>query len=220
MTAVVKIEPRELDSFSGYTDETEAGGTMATSFAPMVKFSNDHRFVLRDGTELPHDKKYIVAEIRRCVVKWPADGDQPPEKEFLPLGERWPDLAARNEATPKDEWVVGPTGESVGPYVAERQVLLLEEKTMTPYLFVTQTGGGAKAVSDLARQTEMTQNIYGKPVIPVVSLQTAMWSPRFKKLRPDFHVERHVLLSGDTKPVLQEVERPSLQAELNDKIEY
>jgi len=221
MSAVVKIEPRELDSFSGYTDETEAGsGATNSSFAPMVKFSNDHRYVLRDGTELPHDKKYIVAEIRRCVVKWPADREQPPEKEFLPLGARWPDLAARNEATPKDEWVVGPDGVPKGPYEAERQVLLLEEKTMTPYLFVTQTGGGAKAVSDLARQTEMTQNIYGKPVIPVITLKTAMWSPRFKKLRPDFHVERHVMLSGDARPVLQEVERPALQEELKDKIEY
>jgi hypothetical protein len=219
---VVKSEPRELDSFSGYTDETEAGsGTMSSSFAPMVKFSNDHRYVLNDGTELPRDKKYIVAEIKRCVVKWPTERGQQPEKEFLALGERWPDLVARNENTPKDQWVTGPDGKLKGPYEAERQVLLLEEKTMTPYLFVTQTGGGAKAVSDLAYQTELTQKIYGKPVSPVVSLRTTMWSPRFNKLRPDFHVERHVMFSGDgVKPVLQEVERPSLQEELQDKIEY
>jgi hypothetical protein len=220
MSEVAKIEPRELDSFSGYTDETETGGSMATSFAPLVKFSNDHRYVLRDGTELPRDKCYIAAEIRRCVVKWSNDG-QPPVKEFVPLGAPWPDLAARNEATPKDEWVTGPDGQLRGPYQAERQVLLLEEKTMSPYLFVTQTDGGAKAVCDLARQTAMTQNIYGKPVLPVVTLRTALWSPRFKRLRPDLHVERHVLLGGDgTKPVLQEVARPSLQEELKDKIEY
>jgi hypothetical protein len=220
MTAVVKIEPRELDSFSGYTDETEAGGTMASSFAPMVKFSNDHRYVLRDGTELPRGANYIAAEIRRYVVKWPPDNDQPPEKELLALGVRWPDLDARNEATPKDEWVTGPDGQLRGPYQAERQVLLLDEKTMSAFLFVTQTTGGAKAVSDLARQTELTQNIYGKPVLPVVTLATALWSPRFKKLRPDFRVVRHVMLSGDTKPVVQEVERPPLQEELKDRIEY
>jgi len=222
MGMAVKAEPRELDSFSGYTDETEAGsGAISSSFAPMVKFSNDHRYVLRDGTELPRDKCYIAAEIRRYVVKWPVDRDQPPEKEMLPLGARWPDLVARNEATPKDEWVVGPDGQLKGPYEAERQVLLLEEKTMTPYLFVSQTGGGAKAVSDLARQTELTQSVYNKPVLPVVTLKTALWSPRFKRLRPDFHVERHVMLGGDTaKPVLQEVERPALQQELKDQIEY
>jgi len=218
---IVKAETRQLDSFSGYTDETEAGGSMTTSFAPMVKFSNDHRFVLRDGTELPRDKCYIAAEIRRYVVKWPVDSEQqPPEKELLPLGARWPDLEARNATVPQDEWVTGPDGQSRGPYQAERQVLLLEEKTMSPFLFVTQTTGGAKAVSDLARQTEMTQKIYGKPVLPVVTLATALWSPRFKKLRPDFRVIRHVMLSGDTRPILQEVERPSLQDELKDKVEY
>src|SRR5262249_32458839 len=130
MNTVVKVEPRELNGFRGYTDETEAGsGAVSSSFAPMVKFSNDHRYVLGDGTELPRDKKFIAVEVRRYVVKWPVDRGQPPEEELLAPGERWPDLEARNAATPKSEWVPAPDAELRGRYVAQPQRTLLRSNT-------------------------------------------------------------------------------------------
>jgi hypothetical protein len=243
---VAKAEAHQLDGYDGFTSESVTGLNESTFLAPLVKFTNDYRYVLRDGTELPRDKEYIAADVRRHVVKWSPDRDQAPERYPLAPGEKWPDLEARNESTPKSEWVEGPDGNLKGPWVAEYQVLLLDE-TMAQFLFVTQTDGGRRCVSDLAHQTQLMRKVHGKPVCPVILLSDTLWSKRYKRQRPHFEIKRYVVLGGQAQPAelpgpnstleggeaakpeaakpaekltVKEVEPVSRQDELNDAIEY
>jgi hypothetical protein len=188
--AVTRAETHLPDGYAGYTDETEAGPSTSIFLPPLVKFSNDFRYVLRDGTELPTNKDYIAPDVRRYVIKWSPERDQAPERFQLGPNERWPNLEERNASTPRSEWVVGPDGEPKGPWVAEHQVLLVDDN-MAQFLFVTTTGGGHKAVSDLAHQTRAMREIYKKPVCPVVRLKDTLWSKRFKRQRPLFEVKHY-----------------------------
>ena len=237
MNALVKI-----DGYDGFTTETVTGQDAGAFPAQFVKFSNDHRYVLRDGiAELPRDKEYIAPDVLRHVVKWPPGRDQAPERHLLAANEPWPDLKARNEDTPKDEWVVGSDGTLKGPWEMEHQLLLLDAETMAPYLFVTQTSGGHRAVSELAHQTKMMRRVSGSHVCPVIVLSTALWSKRFNRLRPHFPVKRYVAIGGEAqpaelpgpnaspqggeaakpaRPVVREVKRPPLREELKDQVEY
>jgi hypothetical protein len=242
MNALVK-----LDGYDGWTDEDETGLDMGGSSAPFVFFSNDYRYVLRDGTELKKDtKEFIAPDVRRFACKWGLDRTRAPERYPIAPGEKWPDLEARNKDTPEHEWVTGPDGELKGPWVRESRVLILDAETMAPYLFVSQTGGGLKAISELAQQTKIMRQACGDHVSPVIVLKTTLWSKRFNRLRPLFKVERYVEIGAKTrpaelpgpdstatksanpaesvaqpvKPVLKEAARPPLGKELNDKIEF
>jgi len=222
------VEALQLaDGYDTYTDESETGTSTAIYLAPYVKFGNDYRYTLRDGVaELPRDtKEFIAGDVRRYIVKWSPDRNQPPERYPLDAGAPWPDLELRNENTPRSEWTIGPDGAPKGPWSAERQVLLLDAETMAPYLFVTQTGGGHKAVSDLAHQTKNMRQACGQHVCPVITLSTTLWSKRFNRLRPNFPVKRFIEFGGAqsarlTGPTVREVERPAPREELKDEVKF
>jgi hypothetical protein len=221
----------KADGYDTWTDESETG-MKAGAFPPFVSFSNDHRFVLRDDTELPRDsKEFLAPDVKRSVLKWPPIRGQAPERFPLAPGAPWPDIEARNENAPKAEWVANPDGTMRGPWAMEHQLMLLDAETMAPYLFVTQTTGGNTAVSELVKQTRAKRQLYGEHVCPVVTLSTTLWSKRFKRLRPRFVVQRYVKfgdgpaeLSGPgteaAKPVMREVPNPTLREELKDEVKY
>ena len=218
------MHPPALDGVDGYTNATEDGSSTSSAFAPLVKFTNDHRYVLlRDDTALPSTKSYILYDIERATVKWPPEGDRPPERHPLPAGAPWPCVETLNERTPKNEWRTGPDGGSQGPWAMEHRILILESETMAPFLFVTQTTGGNTAVSELARQVQAMRKLCGKHVHPVISLATTMWSKRFNRLRPSFPIQRYVEIGGDPQlsgPTVKEVARPSIREEVNDEIKF
>jgi hypothetical protein len=243
MNALVKI-----DGYDGWTDEDETGLDTGSASAPRVFFTNDYRYALRDGvTELKKDtKEFAAPDVRRFACKWGLDRTRAPDRYPIAPGEKWPDLEARNEETPKEEWVVGPDGALKGPWVKESQVLLLDAETMQPFLFVTQTSGGLKAVSELAGQTKLMRQACGDHVSPIIVLKTTLWSKRFNRLRPFFQVQRYVEIGAKTrpaelsspdstamksadpaesiaqpaKPTLKEVAKPPLGKELSDTIKF
>jgi len=216
-TEVDKVRAHQLDGFDGFTTETETGLNESSYLAPLVKFTNDYRYVLRDGTELPRNKDYIAADIRRYVVKWPPERDQAPERRLLGPNEKWPDFDTLNENTPKSEWIEGPDGQLRGPWVMEHQVLLLDDK-MAQFLFVTQASGGHKAVGDLAHQTQLMRKVHGgKPVCPVIHLSDTLWSKRFNRQRPSFDIQRYVLFGSDGPLALG---KPSAKEVTGDEIKY
>jgi hypothetical protein len=66
-------ENRQVDSFAGYSDDVE--GThddvpVGVIKGTLVKFSNDFRYVTRDGTELPPNLELVAVDVVRLVQKW------------------------------------------------------------------------------------------------------------------------------------------------------
>jgi len=181
--------PRALDEFEGWTDEVESEGEQYSErsiIGQRLRFSNEGKWLLPDGTEL--EKPLIVVDIRRSVVKWKPDKGAP-ETSFLKEGEAFPDLRARNEGTPKAEWIKGFNGELKGPWEAQHIAYLVDPVSLDHHTFPTSTTGGGIAVRELVNRTLLMRRFRGNAVYPIVRLATHWMRTKYAgRLRPHFEI--------------------------------
>jgi hypothetical protein len=189
MTNDLTKKPKaELDGFTGYTDEMAGEEDRSASASLIrgkrVKFLSPKWVTHPEGVVLSPDLPLVVADIKRVVVKWGKDKTQGPlESIVLSPGEIFPDLKARNAATPREEWVHDYQGNLVGPWQRQRLVYLLElDKTMTRYTWIDQyTAGGSMAIKELTEQTDDRRAWLRKLVFPKVLLRDTLMPTRYSK---------------------------------------
>jgi hypothetical protein len=249
---LVKKEPTNLvDNFEGWEDGVEgddrpqgAGVIQGT----LIKFTNEGKWVTRDGDELPADLELIAFNVGRLVQKW-EDG-QPIETIILQPHQKFPDIEEMNEKTPRKEWVEGPDKKMRGPWQGQHALYLLDPKTMDKYTFPTGTVGGRIAIRELRDKTMWMRRLRGSNVYAVITLADTFMNTRFGgRQRPHFKIVRWVRLGGEggevealpppappagaqqqldrfAKPAQQAepelplttVKEPSLKEEMNDEI--
>jgi len=185
----------ELDGFSGYTDEMageeDRPASANLSRGKRVKFLSPKWVTHPEGVVLSSDLPLVVTDIKRVVVKWGKDKSQGPlECIVLGAGEIFPDLKARNAATPREEWVHDYQGNLVGPWQRQRYVYLLDlDKTMGHYTWIDgYTYGGSIALKELTQQIDDRRAWLGKLVFAKVFLRDTFMPTRYSKdgrQRPD-----------------------------------
>jgi hypothetical protein len=223
MSESTKITPPSVDGFEGFEDrregdERQGGGVIQGTVA---KFTNEATWVTRDEEELPSDLELIATDIARLVQKW--IDQQPVETRILEPGEKFPDIEALNEATPRSEWTEGPNGKPCGPWQAQYVVYLLNPKTMQRYSYATGTVGGSIAVRELRDSVTWMRRLRGANVYAVVTLSDKFMKTRFGgRQRPHFVIVRWITFGGTDAKALPapatEVKEPTLAEKMNDAI--
>ena len=241
MSDIVKKDPTSIDNFAGWEDGVEgddrpegAGIIQGT----LIKFTNEGKWVTRDGEELPTDLELVAANVNRVVQKW-SEG-QPVETIILEPHQKFPDIEEMNEKVPKKEWVEGPDGNMRGPWQAQHILYLLDPKTMDKYTFPTGTTGGRIAIRELVDKTTWMRRLRGPNIYAVVLLSDTFMNTKWGgRQRPHFKIVRWVSLGSEGGQVealppppatptqqttaqsdlpLDEVKEPSLAEEMNDEI--
>jgi hypothetical protein len=214
---------QDLDGFEGYEDQVEgddrpqAGGIIQGA---VIKFTNESTWVTRDGQELSPDLELIAVDVARVVQKW--KDKVPVETRVLGPGEKFPNIEALNDATPRSEWTKDQNDKPRGPWQAQHIVYLLNPATMDKYSFPTGTTGGAIAVRELVDKCKWMRRYRGGHVYPTVTLSDTFMPTRFGgRQRPHFLIKRWVSMGADEKllpapesvaPAPQPVEAPPTQA--------
>jgi hypothetical protein len=238
-----------LDGFSsGYSDPSSSGddsGGGGFGDSLKLKFTNEALWVDPDENEV--QAPLITLNVVNRVQKWSGSGGPPLETITLKHGEPWPDIGALNTACPEDEWYTK-FGKLVGPWAGEHVVLFADLDTMASYWWPSPTGniGACRAIRTLIGQTQRKRALLQQPLIfPVVKLSHTFMPTQYGgRERPDLIVQKWVTFGGGqsavpdrnsmqvieemtpaatpatTAPALQAVERPSLQEDLDDKIEF
>jgi hypothetical protein len=201
MNELVKVKAQEIDGFEGYEDQIEGddrqqgGGIIQGA---VIKFTNDSVWVTRDGQELSPDLELIAVDLARVVQKW--KDKVPVETRVLGPGEKFPDIEALNDATPRAEWTKDPNDKPRGPWQAQHIVYLLNPATMDKYSFPTGTTGGAICVRELVDKCRWMRRYRGGHVYPVVTLSDTFMNTKFGgRQRPHFLIKRWVSMGADEK---------------------
>lgn len=185
---------REVDGFGGYTDAVEGGGEERRSSAPILKFTNDAEWTVRDEP-MDANREFVMIDVSRSVVKWPPemDGGGPVEVITLAPGQRFPDVDKLNADTPKNEWRTGPDGQLRGPWQTQHTAHLLDPDTMDRLNWPTSTIGGSIAVREVVERTQWMRRFRGENVFPVVTLGDTFMNTRFGgRQRPHLNIKRFV----------------------------
>jgi hypothetical protein len=196
------------DGFDGYSDRVEGDeGAQHQGLirGSLLKFSNTAEWERRDGETIESNVKLIVTDVIRAVVRWGTGKGPPEETTVIPAGQPFPDVAAMNEAIPKDQWRQGPAGPQ-GPFQVQQAVVLIEPRSMETFTFPTSTVGGFIAVRELVDKVK-TMRKYRGPVSPIVTLGDVPMRTRFgERRRPHFTIVDWVRMGGG------EPEQPALPA--------
>src|SRR6516225_6216411 len=244
MSEIVKKDAASIDNFAGWEDGVEgddrpegAGIIQGT----LIKFTNEGKWVTRDGEELPTNLELVAANVNRVVQKW-SEG-QPVETIILEPHQKFPDVEEMNEKVPKKEWVEGPDGNMRGPWQAQHILYLLDPKTMDKFTFPTGTVGGRIGIRELVDKTTWMRRLRGPNVYAVVLLSDTFMNTKWGgRQRPHFKIVRWVRLGGEGGEVqalsppaspsptqqapvqpelpLKEVQEPSLKEEMSDEIPF
>jgi hypothetical protein len=201
MSEIVKKDPTGIDNFAGWEDGVEgddhpegAGIIQGT----LVKFTNEAAWVTREGDELPANLEFIAVDVGRVVQKW--QDQQPVETIILQPHQKFPDVKAMNEATPKEEWVKGPDGKMRGPWQGQHILYWLDPKTLDKYTYPTGTDGGRIAIGKLREKIVWMRRLRGQNVYPVITLSDTFFPTRYGgRQRPHFVIVRWVRLGGEVE---------------------
>jgi hypothetical protein len=200
MTNIVKYEKPGGDNFAGWNEGVEGhdrpdGAGIIQGI--LLKFGNDAKWVTRDGDAIDPNLELVVVDLQRVVQRW-EDG-KPIETKILEPGEKFPDLAALNDAVPKEDWLEGPDGHPRGPFQAQHIVYLLDASQMQKYTFPTGTTGGSIAIRDLVEKLVWIRRLQGNNVFAVVTLGDVFMKTKFGgRQRPAFNIVRWARLGGDS----------------------
>ena len=188
---------QESDGLDSFNLDQIGMKTGAFGGARVLTFDTDH-FKTREGDTIGPEHEMTALGLKKVVQKFV--GGKLVSTEVVPDGEKMPDIAALNEAAPREEWSVSPfNGTPTGPYVGVL-VLKMIDKSMNRFAFVTSSVGGSIAIGDLSDKTKIARRFNGPGVVPVVSCTTTNF--KIKRLnivrkRPDFRVLRWIQLPGD-----------------------
>jgi hypothetical protein len=219
--AVMKQQDqRNLDGFEGYEDEIEGGDDQP---AVQSNLGTKLVFTLQAAWDPPVTNDLIALDVRRVVNKWGKERDKPPlETIELKPGERWPDIAAMNNACPRSEWREGFNGELVGPWAGQHIVIFVDPETMVRYWWPSPitTIGSARCVRDLVDQTRLMRRFKRQiNLYPVVELSHTHMPTRFRgRERPHLIVKKWIVLGPDDDKVLPAPDNtPSLSGSATEK---
>jgi hypothetical protein len=226
---IAKQSNAELDGFAGFEDaiegqERERSGLM---IGPRIKFSNDAKWItVDDEEELPNDLELAVVNVKRIITQWGKDGKPVDHIELAP-GQKFPDIAAMNEAVPKSEWRDGPGGLQ-GPYQGQNIVYLLDQGTMQFFTWPSAitTIGSAMCVRDIVDRTKWIRRFRGIDTYAVVTLGDKFMHTRFGgRQRPHFNLKRWERMGeGETPQAIEhkpvEIDAPSRAEDLKDEIPF
>ena len=188
-------ENQESDGLDSFSMEQIGQRTGAFGGARLLKYVTDH-FVTREGEVIDPSREMIVLGLKKVVQKFVAQ--KLVDTIVVPDNEKMPDVAAMNEAAPREEWGTDLNGNPVGPYVRVLVLKMLDANTMDRFAFVTSSVGGSIAVGDLSDKTKVMRRLNGPNVAPVVSCAITNFKTRFSlRKRPDFRVLRWIALGGD-----------------------
>jgi hypothetical protein len=186
---VVTKEPRSLDEFEDWTDEVESRDEQVSERAiigQLVRFTNEGQWMLPEQIQLV--KPLVVVNARRTVTRW-GKNKKPAETIFLKPGEKIPDLEARNEETPRSEWIEGFDGKPRGPWQAQHIIYLIDPISIDQYSYPTSTTGGGIAVRELIDRILWMRRFKGDAVYPVVRLSNRFMKTAYSgRLRPHFEI--------------------------------
>jgi hypothetical protein len=203
MSDIVKKDDTSLDNFAGWEEGIEGDDRPASAGViqgKLVKFSNDAKWIDRDGNEIPGELELVAAGVVRLVQKW--EDQKPVETIFIQPHQKFPDVEAMNEKIPRKEWVEGPDKKLRGPWQAQHVLYLVDLKTMDKYTYPTSTTGGRVAIRDLRDKIVWMQKFKGSQVFPVVVFAKAWMNTKFGgRWRPSFTIRKWVRLGGGDKPV-------------------
>src|SRR6516165_12480330 len=194
---LTKQQQIELDGFESYDDSVEGHDRPPSNQGSILKFTNEARWITREGEEIPPTKELIAIDIGREVVKWSTDKEVPPARTILAPGQRFPDIEKLNAETLQSEWIETPDGRMRGPYEAQHVVYLLDPVTMTRYRYPTGTVGGHIAVRDLVERTRWMRKVRGENVYPVINMSDVYMSTRYGgRQRPRLVIRRWITFDG------------------------
>jgi hypothetical protein len=233
---IVKKSESLPDAIDGYNDAIE-GGTEGQDPAEWIKFTD----VFMLGENSIDGEKRVVINITRCVVKRNEDW-QELDRRTLQEDQKFPDVDRMNEDAPRQEWFTDLNGRERGPWMAQREVTLLDMRgDMSRQVYSTTTGGGQRAVSDLAYRIKNMRRFRGARVFPEVELSHVFMPTKFGgRERPYFRIIRWLMPGTDghlieipsdpTKPLppvagapqahITEVSEPSLAEEAQDQVPF
>jgi hypothetical protein len=201
-TALVNV-----DGFDGYTDETEEPDQDQYTSGRVIQglrinFSKQGKWVDADKQPLPADLRLLVHDVLRVVQKWGTDGMPAEPPHILAPNEKWPDVAAMNDASPKTEWRMY-FNNLIGPYQMQKVVYLFDPRTMNKYTWPTSSNSGMACVSDLVEKIQMMRTFKKVRAIPIVTLSSKLWSKRYSTMGPSLVVENWIVKDqgGDLLPV-------------------
>ena len=197
---VPSVAPSAGDGFDGFTDRREGsdgddrvGDSVIQG--QLVKFTNEAKWLLRSGEEVPPELEPIAVDVLRIFQKW--INQAPVETRVLWAGEPVPDLEVLNEAAPKSEWRYY-NNKHIGPWQFQYIVYLLDPNTMDRYTYATGTTGGGICVRDLVQKVKWMRTFRGAQVCPIVALSDVFMNTQFGgRQRPHLIVKRWILLGGD-----------------------
>jgi hypothetical protein len=184
----------ETDGLSDFSLEQIGQRTGAFGGARLLKYVTDH-FVTREGEAIEPSREMAVLGLKKVVQKFV--GQKLVDTIIVPDGEKMSDLAAMNEAAPREEWGKDLNGNPVGPFVRVLLLKMLDVKTMDRFAFVTSSVGGSIAIGDLSDKTKIMRRFNGPNVVPVISCSVTNFKTKFGvRKRPDFRVLRWMALGG------------------------
>jgi hypothetical protein len=239
---VPSVAPSAGDGFDGFTDRREGsdgddrvGDSVIQG--QLVKFTNEAKWLLRSGEEVPPELEPIAVDVLRIFQKW--INQAPVETRVLGAGEPVPDLEVLNEAAPKSEWRYY-NNKHIGPWQFQYIVYLLDPNTMDRYTYATGTTGGGICVRDLVQKVKWMRTFRGAQVCPIVALSDVFMNTQFGgRQRPHLIVKRWIQFGGDKPalpapstptphstttaqplPGMKTVEEPSLKEQMNDELPF
>src|SRR5262245_6656499 len=205
MSEIVKHEEqRNLDGFSGFSDEVEGSGEQSAGSrliqGQQIKFSLDYKWITKDGDELPKDLELVAVNVLRVKQRWGKDRSQGPlEEQVLEPNQPFPDFNELNDAIPRSEWLVDLNGQPRGPWQGAFFVYFINMSSMDKYTFIANltTIGACIAVRELADKVKWKRQFRGELVYPVVRLTDTFMNTRFGgRQRAHFDVKPNWITFG------------------------
>jgi hypothetical protein len=175
----------EDDGLSSFDMRQLGGKVGAFGGAKLLKFVQGD-FITREGEKIGPEREFITLGLIKAVQKFV--NQQLVDTKIIAPHADFPDIAAMNEAAPKDEWGIGLNGQPQGPFTHVLILKFLDAKTYDRYAFVTNSQGGGVAVGDLTDKCKIARRINGPNVTAVVTCHSTRWVTKFNPhgKRPDF----------------------------------
>jgi hypothetical protein len=147
----------------------------------LLLFADWQWTVGKEKTAIEGGKRLLALATAAAWVRW---WDGKPTQHIL----RQPgkQLPARDALGDLDEsaWQVGPDGEPRDPWQSTRYVYFVDPETEEAYTYITASGGGRNAVSDLGDQIQRKRHAHPSAV-PVVELGAAPMPTKYgRKSKP------------------------------------
>jgi hypothetical protein len=140
--------------------------------------------------------KYVVRGYTESVVRF-ENGTVVETISEKPL----PNVDDLNAAIPEKFWSLGPDGNARPPWQRQFAIYLLDMASGYELTFPARSGGAIVAAERLKSAVENKRRFVGEPLWPIVEPESAPYSRRFNKSRPDLKIVGWVNQNGEMLPL-------------------